>query len=178
MPATVNPILEGIQVKSNASLVSYDDLVNRPLLPLSVHRKVLESPIFLAIILRILSACLSAFQSQIIIMLKANPTVNEKSNASNRSTSPIINSQIGTAEKDELRSALVSAQKSAAVQLLIEICKSDENRNQDDISVDLLTSKREVQCLICSAVHQIFIADPSVAKLVHFQVRTVFFLIY
>lgn len=172
MPATVNPILEGVEVKSNTSLISYDDLTSRPLLPLSVHRKVLQSPIFLTIILRILSACLSAFQSQIIVMLKANPTVNEKNNASSRSASPIINSQIGTAEKDELRSALVSAQKSAAVQLLIEICESDRNKNQDDMTVDLLTSKREVQCLICSAVHQIFIADPSVAKLVHFQVLT------
>ena len=170
MPATVNPILEGKEINNSLLPISYDDLANRPLIPLSVHKKVLDSPIFLTIILRILSACLSAFQSQIIVMLKANPTVNEKNNTNSRSASPIINSQISAAEKDELRCALVSAQKSAAVQLLIEICENDNNKDSNDATVDILTSKREVQCLVCSAAHQIFIADPSVAKLVHFQV--------
>lgn len=34
----------------------------------------------------------------------------------------------------------------------------------------LLSDIREVQCLICSLLHQMFIADPNIAKLVHFQV--------
>lgn len=34
----------------------------------------------------------------------------------------------------------------------------------------LLSDLREVQCLICSLIHQMFIADPNIAKLVHFQV--------
>ena len=29
---------------------------------------------------------------------------------------------------------------------------------------------REVQCQVCSLLHQMFIADPYLAKLVHFQV--------
>lgn len=36
----------------------------------------------------------------------------------------------------------------------------------------LLSDIREVQCLICSLLHQMFIADPNIAKLVHFQVMT------
>ena len=32
-----------------------------------------------------------------------------------------------------------------------------------------LTSLREIQCLVCSYLHQVFIADPNMAKLVHFQ---------
>lgn len=35
----------------------------------------------------------------------------------------------------------------------------------------LLSDLREVQCLICCLLHQMFIADPNIAKLVHFQVR-------
>ena len=35
----------------------------------------------------------------------------------------------------------------------------------------LLSDLREVQCLICCSLHQMFIADPNIAKLVHFQVR-------
>ncbi len=34
----------------------------------------------------------------------------------------------------------------------------------------LLSAVREVQCLVCSRLHQMFIADPNLAKLVHFQV--------
>lgn len=33
-----------------------------------------------------------------------------------------------------------------------------------------LWSLREVRSIICSYLHQVFIADPSLAKLVHFQV--------
>lgn len=32
-----------------------------------------------------------------------------------------------------------------------------------------LTSLREIQCLVCSYLHQTFIAEPSLVKLVHFQ---------
>lgn len=35
----------------------------------------------------------------------------------------------------------------------------------------VLSDQREVQCLVCSYLHQKFIADPNLAKLVHFQVR-------
>jgi len=34
-----------------------------------------------------------------------------------------------------------------------------------------LWALREVRSLVCSFLHQVFIADTSLAKLVHFQVR-------
>lgn len=40
----------------------------------------------------------------------------------------------------------------------------------EGIPGNLLSSLREIHCLICSTLHQMFIADPKVAKLVHFQV--------
>ena len=42
----------------------------------------------------------------------------------------------------------------------------------------LLSNLREVQCLICSRLHQMFIADPNLAKLVHFQVVVLFTNVY
>ena len=32
-----------------------------------------------------------------------------------------------------------------------------------------LSTLREIQCLVCSYLHQAFIAEPSMVKLVHFQ---------
>lgn len=45
-------------------------------------------------------------------------------------------------------------------------------RNVEDAEMEggLLSDLREVQCLICCLLHQMFIADPNIAKLVHFQV--------
>ena len=35
-----------------------------------------------------------------------------------------------------------------------------------------LTVLREIHCLVCSYLHQTFIAEPSLVKLIHFQVRS------
>lgn len=45
---------------------------------------------------------------------------------------------------------------------------------EDEKEDSLLCNLREVQCLICCHLHQMFIADPNIAKLVHFQVRAGF----
>ncbi|TNM84665.1 hypothetical protein fugu_008843 [Takifugu bimaculatus] len=106
--------------------------------------------------------------------------------------------------REELKNALLAAQDSAAVQILLEVClptseeqqlgatndtlltsirgpasvKSKEgslgatgSRYPEDAEMEggLLSDLREVQCLICCLLHQMFIADPNIAKLVHFQ---------
>ncbi|XP_077533566.1 integrator complex subunit 2 isoform X2 [Haemaphysalis longicornis] len=73
------------------------------------------------------------------------------------------------AEKDreELRLALVAAQESAAVQILLECCLPTEGEkgSKDGFLSDL----REVRTLVCTHLHQMFIADPNLVRLVHFQ---------
>ncbi|KAK7829920.1 hypothetical protein U0070_003375 [Myodes glareolus] len=84
---------------------------------------------------------------------------------------------------------------SAAVQILLEICLPTEEEKAKGASPDislrntpsvitsstpqketeegedsLLCNLREVQCLICCLLHQMYIADPNIAKLVHFQI--------
>ncbi|XP_017726304.1 PREDICTED: integrator complex subunit 2, partial [Rhinopithecus bieti] len=90
---------------------------------------------------------------------------------------------------------VASSQKdSAAVQILLEICLPTEEEKANGVNPDsllrnvqsvittntpnkgmeegednLLCNLREVQCLICCLLHQMYIADPNIAKLVHFQ---------
>ena len=74
-------------------------------------------------------------------------------------------------EREELKNALVATQESAAVQILLEACLEFKGGKEEDESQHtLLTDQREVQSLVCSYLHEAFIADPNLAKLVHFQV--------
>lgn len=85
-----------------------------------------------------------------------------------------------------------SPQDSAAVQILLEICLPTEDEKaqssnphsllksvcgaagpqspEPEEEDSLLCNLREVQCLICCLLHQMYIADPNIVKLVHFQV--------
>ncbi|XP_016121677.1 integrator complex subunit 2-like, partial [Sinocyclocheilus grahami] len=107
--------------------------------------------------------------------------------------------------REELKNALLAAQDSAAVQILLEVClpppqeelqlggadsllRSVQSapgipmrkqvgdtgagqgaQGEREAEGGLLSDLREVQCLICCLLHQMFIADPNIAKLVHFQ---------
>ena len=128
-------------------------------------------------------------------------------------------------ERDQLRDALIAAQESAAVQILLELCLPSSSQVRTSrpcpcnlnvcfstscISIlmcaefvdfvltlhsliyldkttstrvtrvmhlrvqessGLLHERREVQSVVCTYLHQKFIADPALVKLVHFQVR-------
>jgi integrator complex subunit 2 len=69
-------------------------------------------------------------------------------------------------EREELKMALVASQESVAVQILLEACmETKEDREKPGRQFSL----REIRGIICSYIHQVFIAEPSLAKLVHFQ---------
>lgn len=69
-------------------------------------------------------------------------------------------------EREELRMALVASQESASVQILLEACLETKDDQQ---LAGRKWALREVRGLVCSYIHQAFISDPSLAKLVHFQ---------
>ena len=93
-----------------------------------------------------------------------------------------------THEREQLRDGLIQPQKSTAVQLLLEICLPEYADVRDFpwnsplswqvlikymFLVELcwaLSDLRQVTCIVCSYLHQKFIADPALVKLVHFQV--------
>ena len=71
-------------------------------------------------------------------------------------------------EREELKNALIGTQESAAVQILLEAVRPVPGiEDSDDDHV--LSNLREVQSLVCSYLHETFIGDPTLAKLVHFQ---------
>lgn len=71
-------------------------------------------------------------------------------------------------EREELKSALIEGQESAAIQILLEACLETD---EDQIVPGQLWSLREIRSVICSYLHQVFIMEPSLVKLVHFQVK-------
>ncbi|RUS82280.1 hypothetical protein EGW08_009958 [Elysia chlorotica] len=140
-------------VKSDRSLMrqqlTEQDLVVDPLAVLRCDERIFRCPPLLEIVLRVLSAYTQACRVY-------------------------LNSHIqdaGSLEKEkdqhELKVALLAAQESAIVQILLEVCLPLDAEKREAHSE--LSSLREVRCLVFSYIHQVFIADPHLAKLVHFQ---------
>ncbi|VDL95714.1 unnamed protein product [Schistocephalus solidus] len=73
-------------------------------------------------------------------------------------------------ECDRLRAALVLSQDATVVQLLLEFCLPIEEEKE---SKSEITELREVQNIICTFIHYLFIAEPSLANVVFWQVNIV-----
>uniref|UniRef100_T1IXD4 Uncharacterized protein n=1 Tax=Strigamia maritima TaxID=126957 RepID=T1IXD4_STRMM len=134
--------------------LTQDDIVLDPLQILRCDDRVFRCAPLLGITLHMLRGFLAASRSHLQRHLLDHPMLER----SGQMTSD--------AEREELRSGLVLAQDSAACQILLECMLPTEEEQKDDSN---LSSLREVQTLICSHLHQAFIADPTLAKLVHFQ---------
>nr|XP_039268166.1 integrator complex subunit 2-like [Styela clava] len=173
----------GSEFKLKQQDITLDNLVEDPLTILSLDDRVFRGPEILSIVLRMVSACLAASRVHYSALVKSNPTIPPVTTPAipSRSDTPTsFAPPVSDNEKEELCYALVSAQDSAAIQILIEACLPTAKdwevagtigvtRKGEEIPGNLLTSLREIHCLICSTLHQMFIANPKVAKLVHFQ---------
>uniref|UniRef100_A0A3B5KFN0 Integrator complex subunit 2 n=1 Tax=Takifugu rubripes TaxID=31033 RepID=A0A3B5KFN0_TAKRU len=182
-----------------------NDLMVDPLIVLRCNRRVYRCPPLMDIVLHMLNGYLLASKAYLHCHLKETADFDRQSQT--------ISNQGGSGQSDtpevtreELKNALLAAQDSAAVQILLEVClptseeqqlgatndtlltsirgpasvKSKEgslgatgSRYPEDAEMEggLLSDLREVQCLICCLLHQMFIADPNIAKLVHFQIN-------
>lgn len=138
---------------------SWDELVTDPLIVLRCDSRVFRCVDTLNIVLHILSAFLAA----------SRRCLQEHSGRSKDFRS-----------LEELKTTLILAQTSAAIQILLESCipSDDEqealSKRECDLSLDsderLLLERFDssVNC-ICEHLHQVYIADTNLAKLVHFQ---------
>lgn len=168
--------------KSYSVAKKWSEMVAQPLGVFDADRRVFSCPELMEILLHTLSAFLSAARiGQVhFIMEHSRNTEEEK-------------------KRDELNVTLQSLTESAAIQLLLECClmregkpahadkarevdgaEEDSETSEEDESMDvdrrsseapakMLSNLKEVQALICSHIHQCFIADVNLAKLVHFQ---------
>uniref|UniRef100_G3Q9Y3 Integrator complex subunit 2 n=1 Tax=Gasterosteus aculeatus aculeatus TaxID=481459 RepID=G3Q9Y3_GASAC len=181
-----------------------NDLMVDPLIVLRCDQRVYRCPPLMDIVLHMLNGYLLASKAYLHCHLKETADFDRQSQTVSNLGVP---GQPETPEvtREELKNALLSAQDSAAVQILLEVClptskeqlqlgagtqsllssiraplpgKSKKGSlgprargGVEDAEPEggLLSDLREVQCLICCLLHQMFIADPNIAKLVHFQ---------
>jgi integrator complex subunit 2 len=145
---TVNAIASN---KFTFKPLTWKDIVADPLQVLRCDRRVFECPQFIEILLQMLQAFLVASRTFYVHHLIETP-------------SKLADEE---KERDELRFALLQSQESAAIQILLEACRPSAEPEKDETLAEQRLA--EVQRLICVHLHQVFIADPNLAKLVHFQ---------
>ncbi|XP_033834212.1 integrator complex subunit 2 [Periophthalmus magnuspinnatus] len=179
-----------------------NDLMVDPLIVLRCDQRVFRCPPFMDIVLHMLNGYLLASKAYLHCHLKETADFDRQSLTVSSLGVP---GQPDTPEvtREELKNALLAAQDSAAVQILLEVCLPNTEEQQLGASAEsllksirdplpgkpkeetpgprasgsietapesgLFSDLREVQCLICCLLHQMFIADPNIAKLVHFQ---------
>lgn len=170
------------------------DLMIDPLIVLRCDQRVHRCPPLMDITLRMLNGYLLASKAYLSAHLKETADQDIRPSQNN-----LMGMEATEVTREELKNALLAAQDSAAVQILLEIClpmeeekclgggcgrllksipgsalssplekkaEEEEGEKEED---SLLCNMREVQCLICCLLHQMFIADPNIAKLVQFQ---------
>ncbi|XP_068124850.1 integrator complex subunit 2 [Hyperolius riggenbachi] len=167
---TVNALQPSLKLDRHHKYTQ-NDLMIDPLIVLRCDSRILRCPPLMDIILHMLNGYLLASKAYLNSYLKETADQDIKPSPSNALG---LAGQAETMEvtREELKNALLSAQDSAAVQILLEICLPSEDENTLETTEgeeSLLCNLREVQCLICCLLHQMFIADPNIAKLVHFQ---------
>lgn len=106
------------------------------------------------IVLRILQGSLAASKAYFNIKIQSKQIFDKN-----------IQVQFET-DREDLKTALNASQDSAAVHILLEVL-ADFDKNPSKLASAL--ALRETQGIICSFIHQSFISEPSLAKLVHFQ---------
>ncbi|XP_049865631.1 integrator complex subunit 2 [Pectinophora gossypiella] len=150
---TINALLD-INGSTKSVTITQENVLVDPLQVLRCDIRVFRCGPILKIILRILEASLAASRSQLSRHLLDKPLLEKSGQLTSDS------------EREELKNALVAAQESAALQILLEACLET---TEDKSKPELMWSLREVRSIICSFLHQVFISEPSLAKLVHFQ---------
>uniref|UniRef100_A0A7N8XUJ6 Integrator complex subunit 2 n=1 Tax=Mastacembelus armatus TaxID=205130 RepID=A0A7N8XUJ6_9TELE len=180
-----------------------NDLMVDPLVVLRCDQRVYRCPPLMDIVLHMLNGYLLASKAYLHCHLKETADFDRQSQSVSTMGVP---GQPDTPEvtREELKNALLAAQDSAAVQILLEVClptsaeqhlgantesllknirgpmpgklkqgcmgpRASRDVENAEPEGGLLSDLREVQCLICCLLHQMFIADPNIAKLVHFQ---------
>uniref|UniRef100_A0A8D9APX7 Integrator complex subunit 2 n=1 Tax=Cacopsylla melanoneura TaxID=428564 RepID=A0A8D9APX7_9HEMI len=154
---TINAVRQQKTRVPNVTLTQ-ENIVLDPLQVLRCDGRVFRNASALSILLRVLQACLAASRNKLSRHLMDN--------LSKSDTGPGHPPQPTDTEREELKNALVTTQESIAVQILLEVCMETE---EDRETPGQLWTLREIRSIICTYLHQVFISDPALAKLVHFQ---------
>ncbi|XP_018573102.1 integrator complex subunit 2 isoform X2 [Anoplophora glabripennis] len=130
------------------------DVAEDPLQIMRCDERVFRCAPVYAVVLRVLRASLASSRSQLLQHLHTHVRVDPSGQLTNET------------ERDEMCRACIAAQESAAVQMLLETCLETP---EDRVKPGRQWALQEVRSLVCSYLHQAFIADTTLCKLVHFQ---------
>jgi integrator complex subunit 2 len=133
--------------------ISQEDLALDPLAVLRCDERVFRCGPLLSVVLYMLKACLAASRSRLAQHLQDQPP-------------PGAAAGLAEAEREELKNSLVLTQESAAIQILLETCQPGAGEQGQP---GRLAAIQEIRSLVCCYLHQAFIEDTNLAKLVHFQ---------
>ncbi|KAK2871105.1 hypothetical protein Q8A67_023632 [Cirrhinus molitorella] len=203
---TVNALQPSVKLLRQQRYTQNDLMVD-PLIVLRCDSRVFRCPPLMDITLHMLNGYLLASKAYLNAHLKETAEFERQAQTVSNLG---LGGQPDTPEvtREELKNALLAAQDSAAVQILLEVCLPSPQeelqlgggggadsllrsvqsapgipmrkqvgdagtgrgaQGEREAEGGLLSDLREVQCLICCMLHQMFIADPNIAKLVHFQ---------
>jgi len=131
--------------------ITQEELALDPLACLRCDERVFRTGPVLQMLLYMLGACLAASRTRLSQYLADQQQGN--------------NPALQDAEREELKNSLVLTQESAAIQILLECCQEEE----DSAAGSRLRDVQETQSTVCCYLHQAFIENTTLAKLVHFQ---------
>jgi len=130
--------------------ITQEELALDPLAVLRCDERVFRTGPLLQIVLYMLKACLAASRTRLSQYL-----------VDQQPATP----HLQDTEREELRNSLVLTQESAAIQILLECCQEEAGEGGGG----RLKAVQETQSQVCCYLHQAFIEDTNLAKLVHFQ---------
>lgn len=156
----------GCRVETPGPRVSADHLLHEPLTVLRCDPSVFRTPPMLHIVLQLLTIQLAASRAQLLRHLQQQQKQQHQQQQQQQDQQNTATPIVSDTELEELRSAVVLAQESAAVQILLEACLETSQDRKRLGGAHLL---QEVRSLICCQLHQLFIDNTMLAKLVHFQ---------
>ncbi|XP_047468761.1 integrator complex subunit 2-like isoform X2 [Penaeus chinensis] len=164
--------VEGLQPEQPQSklrkALTEDDIILDPLYVLRCDPRVNRCAPLLQLVIYMLQVYLLSSRTFLSQQMQNTPLVNTPHTpvGGNTTTPP----QALEEEREKLRGALVLTQESAAVQILLEAClmNSDEKVGTLTDGAGALTLQ-EIRSVACSFIHQAFLKDTTLAKLVHFQ---------
>ena len=188
--------LQGTSHQHGVQELSHDDLISDPLLVLRCDRRAFSLPDVLKIILVVLKGYMDASQATLasrctLSNAGSSDLMAQMDGANTGAPEDALNGAVKAPtpeERNEFLSTLVMTQDAAVVQMLFELCLSLAGSGGSGGNADRLDEStaagghateaganvdvgmlQEVRIVICSFVHQLFIANPLLLKLVHFQ---------
>ncbi|CAD5234413.1 unnamed protein product [Bursaphelenchus xylophilus] len=125
-------------------------LKETPLIMFRVDDRIFRSPPHFELLLRMLSFYLDSVKNTNLVRLTKAVTMSE--------------TRAEIDERHQLFKGFTGTQHLAVVQVLLEICDGDDKEEP---------TLNEIRDLACAQIHQMFVADPALPKLVHFNMYPV-----